>query len=145
MQNQLYTLTMFDVQAALVRDVFLGYVNLPAGNDEGKQREEIAQWQAREKSLALNDHHAFTDLQTDYMRDITQCCVQETVPSIDFERFVAAVHQFLQDKQNNILTYRDQSFNSLLPPYQPSPISETPWIENLDDSIEGYLASIKTA
>lgn len=145
MQNQLYTLTMFDVQAALVRDVFLGYVNLPHGNDESKQREEIAEWQAREKNLSLDDHLGFGALQTDYMRDITQCCIQETVPKYDFERVTAAVVQFLQDKVNNILTYRDQSFVSLFPPYQSSPTCQIPWTENMDDSIEGYLACIKNA
>ena len=144
MQNQLYTLTMFDIQAALVRDVFLGYVTLPDGDNEEKRRENILQWQAREQPLSLDDHEGFADLQTNYLRDLIQCCVQETVPKIDLERATAATYKFFQDKRDNILTFRDQPFLSIFPPYQPSPLCQTPWINRMDDSIEGYLASIKT-
>lgn len=144
MQNQLYTLTMFDIQAALVRDVFLGYVTLPDGDNEDKRQEDILQWQAREQPISLDDHEGFADLQTDYLRDLIQCCVQETVPKFDLQRSTAAAYKFFQDKRDNILTYRDQSFLSIFPPYRLSPLCQTPWMNRMDDSIEGYLASIKT-
>lgn len=143
MQNQLYTLNMFDIQAALVRDVFLGYVNLLDENDEERRREEISQWQAREKTLAAEDHEGFSDLQTDYIRDITDCCVQKTVPKFDLEQSSAGMYKFFRDKRENILTYRDQSFPSIFPPHDPAPLCRTLWIENKEDSIQGYLSSVK--
>ncbi len=143
MQNQLYTLNMFDIQAALVRDVFLGYVKLPDNDDENKRQEEISQWQAREKTLSIDDHEGFSDLQTDYIRDIINCCDQNTVPKFDLERSNAGMYKFFNDKRKNILTYRDQPFRSIFSPYNQAPVCQTPWIKNMDDSIEGFLSSIK--
>jgi len=145
MQNQLYTLNMFDIQAALVRDVYLGYVKLPDDNNEEKRREDISKWQAREQTLSIDDHEGFSDLQTDYIHDIVQCCDQNTVPKFDLEQSNAGMYKFFRDKRENILTYRDQSFPSIFPPYHQAPLCQTPWIDNIDDSIDGYLSSIKTA
>ncbi|CAF0818172.1 unnamed protein product [Rotaria sp. Silwood1] len=144
MQNQTYTLNMFDIQAALVRDVFLGYVKLPDDNNEKKRQEDIAQWQAREKVLAGNDHEGFTDLQADYINDIISCCDQNTVPKIDIERSKAGFYKFYNDKRENLLTFRDQTFTSIFPPYKESPPCQVTWLNNMDDSIQGYLSSIKT-
>ncbi|CAF0756426.1 unnamed protein product [Adineta steineri] len=144
MQNQLYTLNMFDIQAALVRDVFLGYVTLPDDKSQKQRQKDISEWQAREQTLSLDDHEAFSDLQTDYIRDIVSCCDQNTVPKFDLERSNAGMYKFFRDKRDNILTYRDQPFHSIFFPDKEAPISETPWIKNTDDSIEGFLQSIKT-
>jgi trimethylamine monooxygenase len=143
MQNQLYTLNMFDIQAALVRDVFLGYVTLPDNDNEEKRREDISQWQARENTLSVDDHEGFSDLQTDYIRDIINCCDQKTVPKFDLERSNAGMYKFFRDKRENILTYRDQSFPSIFSPSNQAPLCQIAWIKNMDDSIEGYLSSIK--
>ena len=145
MQNQLYTLNMFDIQAALVRDVFLGYVQLPDGDSEEKRREDISKWQAREQTLLMDDHEGFSDLQTDYIGDIVACCDQKTVPKFDLEQSNAGMYKFFRDKRENILTYRDQPFPSIFPPHQQAPLCRTPWIKNSDDSIDGYLSSITTA
>jgi trimethylamine monooxygenase len=145
MQNQLYTLNMFDIQAALVRDVFLGYVTLPDDGNETKRREDISQWQAREQALSIDNHKGFSDLQTDYIRDIISCCDQNSVPKFDLERSNAGMYKFFDDKIENILTYRDQPFPSIFPPYHQAPLCNKPWIQNTDDSIEGYLSSIQTA
>jgi trimethylamine monooxygenase len=145
MQNQLYTLNMFDIQAALVRDVFLGYVQLPDGDNEQKRRDDISQWQAREQILSMDNHEGFSDLQTDYIRDIIDCCDQTTVPKFDLEQSNAGMYKFFRDKRENILTYRDQPFPSIFPPYHQAPLCRIPWIDNIDDSIDGYLSSIKTA
>ncbi|CAF4283723.1 unnamed protein product, partial [Adineta steineri] len=144
MQNQLYTLNMFDIQAALVRDVFLGYLTLPDDKSQKQRQKDISEWQAREQTLSLDDHEAFSDLQTDYIRDIISCCDQNTVPKFDLERSNAGIYKFFQDKRDNILTYRDQPFHSIFFPDKEAPTSETPWIKNKDDSIEGFLQSIKT-
>jgi trimethylamine monooxygenase len=144
MQNQIYTLNMFDIQAALVRDVFLDYVTLPDDNDEKKRQAEISQWQAREKTIPLGDHEAVSDLQTEYIRDLIDCCDPNTVPKFDLERANAGFYKFFDDKRENISTYRDQSFPSIFPPYNNAPLLQTPWIKNMDDSIEGYLSAIQT-
>ena len=143
MQNQLYTLNMFDIQAALVRDVFLERVTLPDGGSEQKRHEDIARWQAREDKLILDDHEGFSDLQTDYIRDVVECCDQDTVPKFDLEHSSAGMYKFFEDKRQCIVTYRDQPFPSIFPPYELAPVCPTPWIDNMDDSVDGYLASLK--
>jgi trimethylamine monooxygenase len=144
MQNQLYTLNMFDIQAALVRDVFLDYVKLPDNDDEKKRQEDISQWQDREKKISVDDHESFSDLQTDYLRDIINCCDQNTVPKFDLEKSNAGMYKFFRDKRENILTYRDQPFPSIFSPYNQAPVCRTPWIKDMNDSLEGYLSSFKT-
>ncbi|CAF3234493.1 unnamed protein product [Rotaria socialis] len=144
MQNQLYTLNMFDIQAALVRDVFLDTVKLP-DDDDKKRQEDIAKWQAREKTLSPEDHEGFSDLQTDYLDDVTSCCDQNTVPKFDLQRVNAGFYKFFHDKKENLITYRDQTFTSIFPPFKEASTSKIQWINNKDDSIQGYLASITTA
>jgi trimethylamine monooxygenase len=144
MQNQYYTLNMFDIQAALVRDVFLGYVKLP-DDDEKKRQEDISQWQAREGIIPVEDHEGFSDLQTEYLRDVVSCCDQNTVPKFDLDRSNAGFHKFLSDKRDNIVTFRDQPFPSIYPPHKEAPVSPVPWIKNMDDTLEGYLSTIKSA
>lgn len=141
MQNQTFTFTMFDAQAVLVRDVFLGNVELPA-KDEASRSADIAEWQAREAKLASNDHHGTGDLQTEYMRDILSLCDQTTAPQIDLDRASAAIHKFFDDKERDITTYRDQPFHSIYPPYKKAPVSKRPWLQVMDDSIDSFLASI---
>ncbi|CAF1057644.1 unnamed protein product [Adineta ricciae] len=143
MQNQLYTLNMFDIQAVLVRDVFLGCVTLP-DDTRDKRHQNIRQLQVREETLKLDDHEGFSDLQTDYLRDLINCCDPTTVPKFDLDKSNAGMYKFFQDKRDSILTYRDQSFPSIFPPFKQAPVCTTAWIENKDDSIAGYLSSIET-
>jgi trimethylamine monooxygenase len=143
MQDQLYTLNMFDIQAALVRDVFLGIVTLPDDGSEQKRHEDITQWQARGATLVPGDHEGFSDLQTDYLRDLIECCDQTTVPKFDLERSSAGMYKFFRDKNESIVNYRNQPFPSIFPPYELAPVSQTPWLESMDDSISGYIGSIK--
>jgi trimethylamine monooxygenase len=142
MQQQLYSFNMFDIQAALVRDVFLGYVKLPE-DEEKTRREDISKWEERQKPLAVDDHEGFCDLQTDYIRDLINCCDQKTVPKFDLDLSTARLYKFLADKRKNISTYRDQSFCSIHPPYKESPKCKTPWMKNMADSKEEYLSSIQ--
>ena len=141
MQNQTYSLTMFEVQAALVRDVFLGHVQLPHADQAGRVA-EIEEWQKREVVLPGNDHHGLLDLQTEYLRDLFACCDQKTAPLFDLERASAVLNRFFDTKDDNITTYRDQPFDSIFPPYKRAPITKIPWMEVKEDSIASFLASI---
>ena len=130
---------MFDIQAALVRDVFLGYVKLP-DDEEKTRREDIAKWDERQKPLEVNDHEGFCDLQTDYIRDLISCCDEKTVPKFDLDLTKERLYEYLAQKRMNISTYRDQSFRSIFPPYKEAPPCKIPWMKNSDDSIQGYLS-----
>ncbi|UJR28245.1 hypothetical protein I4U23_009495 [Adineta vaga] len=44
----------------------------------------------------------------------------------------------------HVLTYRDQPFPSIFPPFKDAPLCRTAWIKNMEDSIEGYLSLTKT-
>ena len=143
MQNQTYTFTMFDAEAALVRDVFLNLVNLPFANDEAARQAEITDWQAREAKIPPGDHEGAADLQTAYMQDILSCCEQSTVPRFDLKRALEAIYRFFEDKRQNITTYRDQPFQSIYPPYAKAPITNVHWMKAMNDTIEGFLATIQ--
>ena len=143
MQNQTYTFTMFDAQAALVRDVFLGFVHLPLANDEAACRAEITDWQAREAIIPPGDHEGAADLQTAYMQDVLSCCEQSTAPRLDLKRAHEAIYKFFDDKRQNISTYRNQPFQSIYPPYKKAPITNITWMEAMDDTVEGFLDTIQ--
>ena len=143
MQNQTYTFTMFDAQTALVRDVLLGLVELPAANDEAARRAEIARWQALETVIPPGDHEGASDLQTAYIKDTLSFCVPATAPIFDFDRATKGVYKFFDDKRQNIATYRDQPYDSIFPPYKKAPITNVPWMKAMDDTVEGFMSTIQ--
>lgn len=143
MHNQTYTFTMFDAQAALVRDVYLGIVKLPAADDESARRKDIAEWEAREAPLTSADHEAAADLQTEYIKDVLSLCDQSTAPYFDFERATVSIYKFFDDKRKDISTYRDQPYDSIFPPYKKAPVTNKPWLKAMDDTISGYFATIQ--
>ena len=60
---------MFDIQAALVRDVFLGNVKLPDDDNETKtSRRYFSNGKNVRRLIPVENHEAFSDLQTDYIR-----------------------------------------------------------------------------
>jgi len=85
MPNITYSFTIFEAQAALIRDVFLGYVKLPADTDEEARRIDIAAWQTRQAAISVGDHRAEIDLQTAYMRNILSCCESHTALIMGFD------------------------------------------------------------
>lgn len=130
-QDQWFTFNMFDAQAWYVRDVILGRVSLPG---EAERAADIADWQAR--YAALPDHDSEVVFQADYIRDLIE---RTDYPLFDLDEVVRIFLAWQRDKHVNIASYRDQTYRSVMTGTMASR-HHTPWLDELDDSLERYLA-----
>ncbi|MCD9153838.1 NAD(P)-binding domain-containing protein [Aeromicrobium duanguangcaii] len=130
-QDQWFTFNMFDAQAWYVRDVIMGRIALP---DAAEQRRDIDAWRERFASLqTAGDEIRF---QADYIRDLIDLT---DYPSFDLDRVVEIFLAWKADKQDDVLTYRDKVYPSVLTGTMAS-VHHTPWLQELDDSLERYLS-----
>ncbi|SDS93002.1 NAD(P)-binding domain-containing protein [Microterricola viridarii] len=134
-QDQWFTFNMFDAQAWYVRDVILGDATLP---DAAAQRADIDRWLAR--FHALESAAAEVRFQADYIRDLIE---QSDYPMFDLDEVVRIFLEWKKDKQENILTYRDAVYPSVMTGTMGA-VHHTPWLQELDDSADRYLAHPKT-
>ena len=142
MQKQVYGFLMLDIQAALVRDVFLGYAKLPFDEDEKARQADVKAWQARESKMCPGDTKAAFDFQTAFLIDILDCCDPKTARVFDPDRILGHCHKIVADKEENIMTYRDQRYKSLSHPFKEASATRIPWVKNMNDSIDGLFANI---
>ncbi|CAF0875729.1 unnamed protein product [Didymodactylos carnosus] len=133
MQSLVFSFNMFDVQTAFVRDVILSRLILP---DVNIRQVDTDQWQVREAKIEVGDEQF--DFQTEYVRDLLQQCHSPLL--LDVDRINALIHKLKEDKQNNILTYRDQPFRSIFTGERaPIIMDRLPWLKIMDGSLEGFL------
>ncbi len=130
MQDQYYTFNMFDAQAWLSRDYMMGDFKLPSKEE---QRKDIDQW--LEKYSKVDDPKEDVDFQADYIKDLIQ---MTDYPDFNVEKVGEMFKQWLQDKEDNILTYRDKTFRSVLTGTMAEE-HHTEWMDEMDDSLERYL------
>ena len=130
-QDQWFTFNMFDAQAWYVRDLVLGRAELP---DAVARAESIDAWTARHD--AITDDPEAVQFQADYIRDLIEAT---DYPMFDLDEVVRIFLAWKKDKKTNILTYRDQVYPSVMTGTM-STVHHTPWLEELDDSRERYLA-----
>jgi trimethylamine monooxygenase len=95
--------------------------------------EDIAKWTSDEE--AIKDAFEAIDFQTEYVRDLL---APTDYPHLDVDKVAETFKEWEHHKMENILTYRDQSYRSILTGTQ-APIHHTPWLEALDDSLETFL------
>lgn len=131
MQDQYYTFNMFDAQAWFARDVILGRIQLP---DREARQESIDRWLALEAKI--EDPNDDIDFQTAYVRDLIE---RTDYPDFDLERVAEMFKQWLLDKEEDILRYRDKTYRSVITGTMAT-VHHTAWIDELDDSLERYLA-----
>lgn len=140
MQDQWYTFNMFDAQAWYVRDVIMGKIALP---DREAMEQNSLEWQAKE-SVLETAVEMFT-YQGDYILELIEAT---DYPTFDIDGVRDTFMEWKHHKKENIMTFRDYSFRSLMTGTM-SPPHHTPWIDALDDSLEAYLsegeAALKTA
>jgi hypothetical protein len=105
MPNTIYSFTLFNTQAAPMRDVFLGHAKLPAANDEEARRIDIAAWETHEAAIRMGDHRVTRNAQTTYMRDILSYCKPHTAPMIDLDRVHAIIDSYFLHRHQNIMIY----------------------------------------
>lgn len=129
-QDQYYTFNMFDAQAWFARDVMLGRIGVP---DAAERSADIAVWLERQAALA--DHDAEADYQTDYLRELITLT---DYPEFDLDTVSELFKQWMSDKQENILGYRDNVHRSVMTGTMAAQ-HHTRWINAMDDSLARYL------
>lgn len=131
MQDQWYSFNMFDAQAWYVRDIIMGRISLPS---KAEMTANSLAW--REKELTLETAEEMYTYQGNYIQELIEAT---DYPTFDIKGVNKAFLEWKNHKKENIMTFRDYSFASLMTGTQ-SPPHHTPWLEALDDSLETYLA-----
>ena len=127
MQNQLYSLPMFDCQATFLRDLILGETSLPSHSEI---HEDISKWLLREEQLC--SIFEMVDFQSDYMRDLLN------YPKFNVDLVCQHFKEWIANRGEDILTYRDKSFISGVTGTAGSML-HTDWLHTMDDSSESFL------
>jgi len=130
MQDQFYTFNMFDAQAWYARDYILGKITLPSKDTMSADNQK---WRQREEELVSDEDMIW--FQGDYVKDL----IKDTdYPSFDIEGVNNTFMEWEKHKHEDIMGFRNNSYKSLMTGKM-SPQHHTPWIEELDDSLETYL------
>ncbi|WP_042542477.1 NAD(P)-binding domain-containing protein [Leucobacter komagatae] len=131
-QDQWFTFNMFDTQAWYVRDLILGRSQMP---DAEERAASMAQWQSRYAATPTNSADQIR-YQADYVRDLMDAT---DYPEFDIDEVSDTFIRWSKDKRENILGYRDICYRSVMTGTIAAP-HHTPWLEELDDSLERYLS-----
>ena len=132
MQDQFHTFNMFDCQAWFARDVIMDKIKMPS--DENIKK-DINKWVSEEE--ALENPIQMIDFQTEYTKDLHAA---SDYPEIDFELIREHFKIWEHHKEEDIMTYRNNSFSSPVTGTV-APIHHTPWAEAMDDSMKTFLKS----
>jgi len=133
-QDQYYTYTMFDVCGLWAVKLMQGEIDLP---DADTMDRDWQQWVERNKTL--KDCHQEIDFQTDFVLDLVKDCGADYPYDVDVGEMF---HSWEGHKDQDILTYRDQSFASKFTGVQ-SPVHHTNFMVALDDSLETFMHQTK--
>lgn len=133
MQDQYYTFNMFDMQAWFARDVMLGRIELPSKRERDA---DIKKWMDGEARTETGADHV--DFQTNYLKDLMKYI---DYPEFDLDKVAEMFKSWLQDKETNILNYRDKVYTSVMDGTKAAP-HHTPWMKEMDDSLERYLDEV---
>ena len=132
----LYPLINIDIQAWFVRDVILETIVLPS--EEDIQR-DISFWMEREESSKGFDNKVV--FQTDYLRDLLTFLSCYSKPNFDLLSQYYSIR--LEHKNNDILSYRDNSYMSaatgILPPNRAVKWIDAKSLETLETFLESEL------
>ena len=131
MQDQYYTFNMFDAQAWFARDIMQGKIKLP---NEEQRNDDIKLWM--ERSTANKNHDDEVDFQTDYVKDLIAAT---NYPSFDLDAVAVLFKQWLKDKDENILEYRDKTYTSVITGTKAEK-HHTVWLDEMDDTFERFLS-----
>ncbi len=94
---------------------------------------DIRAWLERQD--ALPDHDAEADYQTDYLRELIALT---DYPAFDLDTVSALFKQWMKDKEDDILGYRDNIHRSVMTGTMAAR-HHTRWINAMDDSLQRYL------
>ncbi|MBQ0768803.1 MAG: NAD(P)/FAD-dependent oxidoreductase [Bizionia sp.] len=130
MQDQYYTFNMFDTQAWVARDFMMNHYEIP---NKEERRKDIDSWLEKNDNLKSSFDHV--DFQTEYIQELINL---SDYPDFNLDKVAAMFKEWLNDKDENILTYRDKTFQSVVTGTVAAE-HHTEWMDELDDSKERYL------
>jgi len=130
MQDQWYTFNMFDAQAWYVRDIILEKIEIPDKEKRAKDNKR-----RRELEDAIPDDYKAIEYQGDYIKDLIELT---DYPNFDIEASNNAFFEWKKNKKKDIMGFRDQTHKSVMTGTM-APLHHTPWVEELNDSMESYL------
>ena len=128
MPDQYYTFSAFHAQGKFVRGIIEERIELPS---KSKMNEDTTAWQTRENSIG-NDHYKQHRLQYAHTEEAA------ALVGAHLRDDSALFDQWLNDRENNILTYRDQSAVSRVSGLT-SLIHSLPWLDTFTDDKDAYL------
>ena len=132
--DQYYTFNMFDAQAWYARDVMLGRIALPSGDEMAKHSQA---WRDREEALENPEQEIW--FQGDYVKELVAAT---DYPDFDVDAVSRTFMEWEHHKEADIMGYRDNAYRSIMTGTM-SPKHHTPWMEAMDDSIEAYLTDAR--
>ena len=91
------------------------------------------------RNQKLADCHEEIDFQTDFVMDLVKDCGKDFPWNLDVGDIF---HAWEHHKDEDVLTYRDQSFPSKFTG-TPSPIHNRNFMEALDDTMETFMTKFK--
>ena len=93
----------------------------------------LDQW--LERFNAMEDEFDQIDFQCDYVKDLIE---QTDYPMFDLDEVANIQRQWLQSKKDGIMNFRDATYTSVITGTKAAE-HHTPWMLELDDSLERYL------
>ena len=121
---------MFDAQAWVARDYMMGRYELPT---EKERRLDMDKW--LEKNDQLENGNDDVDFQSAYIKDLLAL---SDYPHFNVDQVGVMFKEWLKDKEECILTYRDKTFRSVVTGTMAAE-HHTEWMDEMDDSKERYL------
>ena len=131
MQNQIFTFTMFDMQAFYVRDIILGRISVP---DHPGRVTYVEERVAREDT-DVKDVKDMMFYQRDYMKELVG---EIDYPPYDVAKLEKLFWETIGYKEQDIVKFRDHSHTSLFTGTM-SPMPVKAWKDAHGDSLESYL------
>ncbi|MBC9943233.1 NAD(P)/FAD-dependent oxidoreductase [Leucobacter sp. cx-328] len=131
-QDQWFTFNMFDAQAWFVRDVILGRRELPTASERAQS---ITDWTTRFE--AIGGDVESIEFQGSYVRDLIDA---SDYPDFNVEDAAEIFISWKGHKAKNIMGYRDLTYRSVITGTHAAK-HHTAWMDELDDSVERYLAT----
>ena len=116
------------------RDYMLGRIALP---EKDIRDQDIKKWMDYEARTESGEDHV--DFQTDYIKDLIS---YTDYPPFDLNQVADMFKSWLNDKEVNILNYRDQVYTSVMDGTVALE-HHTPWMKELDDSLDRYLNEVE--
>jgi trimethylamine monooxygenase len=131
MQRLTFSFNIGNIQSSFVRDVILGKIILPLTKQQMEL--DIQLWKIKEKTI--QNYLDYIDFQKDYLLDLIN---QTNYPHFHIDKMVEIFIDCVKSKLDNILTYRDKTYTSVLTNTMAKQ-HHTSWINEMDETLTNFI------